>query len=340
LELKLDVADGIVQLEDEFRERCVRNLLRGIVHLEQRDVVHGDLSPNNIIVDVGAAPDEPALCLIDFDGFVAPAAGRDLYRLTAAEGGTFGTRGYCPPDLERQCSNNDLSVAPYSDRYARDMLMLELLCFDETCDFEEPVTEWPVAKVSFGVERSRLRASLLHLSRPDVLTLSERQRPETEALALEMQIVCPPRVKTRAFSASGFPGFNAPPPLPLAERVLATGISVLWMMCVAMLGIFCLSGAEWMGGPSSTGAVQTLLSWTAKVLLGGGVFVAGITGLSVLAFASDRPRMVNVAGWWLQIPARRENHRSETANQVRAAGFLSLIFFALGICVVLLRRLG
>ena len=339
LEMKVDVADGLVQLDDELRERCVCNLVRAVVHLEQRDVVHGDLSPNNVIVDVGAAPSEPALCLIDFDGFVAPAAGRSLYRLTAAEGGTFGTRGYCPPELERQCSNNDLSVAPYSDRYARDMLLLELLCYDESCDFEEPVSDWALDKLRFGLERSRFRNSLAYLNRPDIFTLSEKQRPATEHLASEMRIPHPPRVKKTAFSVKGFPGFNAPPPLSWVERMVGTATNVLLMFCVSLLGIFCFCGAEWLGGSSSAGGVQTALRLLAKVLLGGGVFVAGVTGLTVVGFATDRPRMVNVAGWWLRIPARRENDRSEIANQIRASGILLGISFVLGICVVALRRL-
>ena len=174
LEVKLDVADGAVRFGDELRRRCVTDFLRGLVHLEQRDIVHGDLSPNNIIVNIEAAAGEPVRYLIDFDGFVAPAAGRDLYRLSAAEGGTFGTKGYCPPDLERKCSNNDLSVAPYSDRYARDMILLELLCYDDPCDFEEPVCQWPVQQVRFGLERHPLSDEFAYLSRARDLHASRK----------------------------------------------------------------------------------------------------------------------------------------------------------------------
>ena len=81
-----------------LRRRCVRDLLLALSVLEQEGIVHGDLSPNNIVIDLEARPDQPALYLIDFDAFVAPAAGGNA-AVTVAEGGTYGTEGYCPPDL-------------------------------------------------------------------------------------------------------------------------------------------------------------------------------------------------------------------------------------------------
>lgn len=338
LEAKLDIADGVIRLDEELRKRCVMDLIRGLVHLEQRDIVHGDLSPNNIIVDVDAAAGEPALYLIDFDGFVAPAAGRDLYRLTAAEGGTFGTKGYCPPDLERQCSNNNLSVAPYSDRYARDMLLLELLCYDDTCDFEEPVCEWPVQQVHSRLDRSPLAGQFAPLRRPDIFTIAEKHRPSTESLAEALAVRYPPRVKRADECVRGYPGFNAPAPVSFAESLLTRGIQLLWLSCVALLGLLCVLGADWLGG-SGSGAGQSALLLPVKLLMGGGVFIAGLTGLTVLAFATDRARMVNVLGWWFQIPPRQQNARSEIENQIRAVGMLVGITFALGVCIVILQKL-
>lgn len=339
LELKVDVADGVVRFSDDSRKRCVADLIRGLVHLEQRDIVHGDLSPNNIIVNIDATPGEPMLYLIDFDGFVAPAAGRDLYRLSAGEGGTFGTKGYCPPDLERRCSNNDLSVAPYSDRYARDMLLLELLCYDDTCDFEEPVCEWPVQQVRQGLERNPVPDEFAYLSRPDIFTMPEKQRPSTDTLAKGLAIAHPPRVKRAADWMKGFPGFNAPTPASFAESILTRAPQVLWLVCVALLGLFCVLGAQWIGGTTS-GTGQLALRLPIKLLIGGGVFIAGLTGLTVVAFATDRPRMVNLLGWWFQIPARRENTRSETENQIRAVGMLLGIMFLLAVGIVMLQGVG
>ena len=75
LELKTSINDNSVPFPEDFRWRCVRDLVLALSVLEQEGIVHGDLSPNNIVVDLDARPDQPALYLIDFDAFVAPAAG-------------------------------------------------------------------------------------------------------------------------------------------------------------------------------------------------------------------------------------------------------------------------
>ena len=86
-------------------------------------------------------PNEPALYLIDFDAFVAPAAGADQ-AIDLADGGTYGTEGYCPPDLASCADGGDGSVAPYSDRYGRDMLMLELLLMDSDLSSDDCASRW------------------------------------------------------------------------------------------------------------------------------------------------------------------------------------------------------
>ena len=121
--------------------------------------------------------------------------------------------------------------------------------------------------------------------------------------------------------------------------MLTRATQLLWMCCVALLGLSCVLGAPWLGG-SAGDTAQLVLRLPIKVLIGGGVFIAGLTGLTVLAFATDRPRMVNVLGWWFRIPARRENTRSETENQIRAVGMLLGIMFGLGVCIVILQGMG
>ena len=121
LEVKNRIVDTGAALPDEIRWRCIEDLVLAAAVLERAGIVHGDLSPNNLIVDPAAPPDEPALYLIDFDAFVAAAAGPDQ-SIDVASGGTYGTEGYCPPDLGARAAAGDESAAPYSDRYGRDML--------------------------------------------------------------------------------------------------------------------------------------------------------------------------------------------------------------------------
>ena len=98
LELKTAVSEDSIRLSDDARRRCVRDLLVSLAVLEEAGVVHGDLSPNNIVIDLEPSGERSSLYLIDFDAFVAESAGQNR-AVTVAEGGTYGTDGYCPPDL-------------------------------------------------------------------------------------------------------------------------------------------------------------------------------------------------------------------------------------------------
>ena len=111
LELKTSINDNAIPFPEDFRWRCLRDLVFALALLEQEGIVHGDLSPNNIIVDLEAPPDQPALFLIDFDAFMAPAA-EGIAAVTVFEGGTYGTEGYCPPDLAAAVAEGDGSVRP------------------------------------------------------------------------------------------------------------------------------------------------------------------------------------------------------------------------------------
>ena len=106
LERKSGIADGGTRFPENLRWRCVQDLLLALAVLERAELVHGDLSPNNVVIDLDAPPDDPALYLIDFDAFFAPAAGANR-AVTVAEGGTYGTDGYCPPDLAAAASAGD-----------------------------------------------------------------------------------------------------------------------------------------------------------------------------------------------------------------------------------------
>ncbi|MFZ1934308.1 MAG: hypothetical protein WCB27_14355 [Thermoguttaceae bacterium] len=198
LELKNRIVETGIALPEEFRWRCIRDLVLATAVLEEAGIVHGDLSPNNIVIDRDAPAGEPALYLIDFDAFVAPAAGRSQ-AVDVAGGGTFGTDGYCPPDLAARAAAGDGAAAPYSDRYGRDMLILELLLMDRTLPPDDPPATWK--RDEFGQRRAAWRASceptqrqtLAYLDTPKVFSLAEQQRPTSQQLAAEMGLELPQR---------------------------------------------------------------------------------------------------------------------------------------------------
>ena len=201
LELKNRIVEGGASLPPEFRWRCVEDLVLATAVLERAAIVHGDLSPNNIIIDLAVPAGEPALYLIDFDAFVAPAAGADQ-AVDVSAGGTYGTEGYCPPDLSARAAAGDGSAAPYSDRYGRDTLILELLLMDAGFSPDDPPATWNRQRLGQSLAEwlsacgAARRAALAHLETPKIFSLAEAARPSARQLAagLGLQLPAAPAV--------------------------------------------------------------------------------------------------------------------------------------------------
>jgi len=331
LEVKLDVANGAVSVDGPVRERCIEDLIRGLVFLERSGLVHGDLSPNNVIIDLQAGPGEPALYLIDFDGFTAAAAG-ELSRLSVGEGGTIGTEGYCPPELTQKSGQNGFSAAPFSDRYGRDVLLVELLCFDDACDEEDPASQWDPEKVQRRLAESGFDKRLPHLFRPDLFRLSENRRPRSHDLARALRIPIPPRIKSRP-TGHGRVGWETSihrSSLLSRDGLLAKVVFALWALCVVHWGLMSFRAAGWLASPSSeAGFGAYLLALGARVFVGLGVSALGILGLSLWAFAEDRPQQIQFRGWWLRIPARWNKTKPYSDHQRAVAKQLLGILAAL-----------
>ncbi len=196
LELKNSIHDNSVPFPEDFRWRCVRDLVLALSVLEQEGIVHGDLSPNNIVIDLEAPPDQPALYLIDFDAFVAPGAvGNEA--VTVAEGGTYGTAGYCPPDLAAAAAADDGSAAPYSDRYGRDVLLLELLLMESGLSPDDPPLSWGCDQLQGRYAAWQARSgpahlpTLSHLDPATLFTRAEEDRPPSTALAAQLGLSLP-----------------------------------------------------------------------------------------------------------------------------------------------------
>jgi len=346
LELKLDVMDGIVQLDDDLRLRCVENLLRGLVFLERNGIVHGDLPPNNVIVDVNARPDQPALYLIDYDGFLAPHAG-DLASLSADIGGTIGIQGYYPPQLEQIARQDPSRAAPFSDRYARDMLVLELLCFDSGCDFEAPPIQWDQTFLASRLGSSNLGRGLMHLQRADVFQQAEDRRPSSGDLAQLIGARTPPRIKRSGPSRHGSGGLGDTTIRELfggVETWLWNGIVLLWLLCVVHVGLVAFWLTGWLLGTGEE-SVESATETGARLLVGAqlfltaGAFLSGVAGLFMLAFAEREPRLINVMGFWFRIPACRNSDRDDLTHLGLVASELAAILAVLSAGAFLLVRL-
>lgn len=331
LELKLDVVDGVARLNDDLRRRCVENLLHGLLFLERNGLVHGDLSPNNIIVDIDAQPGDPTLYLIDFDAFLAPDAG-ELASLSAAEGGTFGTQGYCPPALEQFAQTDPSKAAPFSDRYARDMLLLELICFDSDCDFEEPPTEWSRDLLLSRLSASSLGRNLPHLQDEGVFRITEEKRPDTKDLSRALGISTPPRVKRPSVRPmhGRTEGGEVRQLLSVVENWLRRGIAALWFLCLVHVLVISFGLTGWFvgDGPVDTN-ISAWLRLGTRLLLTAGAFFAALVPLSMFAFMERKERLIGVLGVWIQLPPRQNVDRPTLVHLAIVAaqlvGILSLL---------------
>jgi serine/threonine protein kinase len=224
LEWKHSISENAVSFSADLRWRCVRDLLLALAVLEQEGIVHGDLSPNNVVIDFAAGPDQPALYLIDFDAFVAPAA-EGMERVTVAEGGTYGTEGYCPPDLLADAAEGHGDIAPRSDRYGRDMLLLELLIMDSGLPADDSPSGWNPEKLHRGYAAWQARAlpdrgqSLAHIDLTTIFTLADHERPASSELAAAQGLSLPKAQGLRRLTRSRH---SAPvvlgQPLPSAPR--------------------------------------------------------------------------------------------------------------------------
>jgi len=210
-----------------------------------------------------------------------------------------------------QLAQRDPSQAtPFSDGYARDMLLLELLCFDSDCDFEAPPMRWDHALIASGLANGVLGQRMQHLQSDDVFQQAEERRPTSRDLAWAVGVPTPPRIKQpRPSRQTPVELRNAPNNhlLGNVESWLRKGIVLLWLLCVVHVALVAVWFTGWLLGD---GSVQTMTPTGTRLLLGArlfltaGAFLGGFAGLSLLAFAERQPRFINVVGFWFRIPAR------------------------------------
>ncbi len=178
-------------VDRDWRIKSAIALLSALEQFDKNKFVHGDLSENNLFLNT-SGDGQPLISVIDFDAYAV--VGRPDFSLSLDHGGTCGTEGYCPPILLERKSAGDLSVAPVSDRYARDMLLLELLCFNDNFmprgnkltalpPAQWSNDQWASARKILAATQARcpaeLQSTLKHLLRQDILTLDEEHRPAT-----------------------------------------------------------------------------------------------------------------------------------------------------------------
>lgn len=245
----------------------------------------------------------------------------------------FGTEGYCPPDLTADSQNERQSVAPYSDRYGRDMLLLELLCFDRTLPSDLPPAEWPQEILINRLRQTGLARSFPYLCSPDLFELPEDERPSTAELADDFGINVPPPIRRRGRSTVSTAGIPARE--PSLNSLLQAAVLFLWFLCAAHWAIVSYNMSGWFISAES-GLVPAAL----RLVVAASLLMGGIYALSCLAFAAQQPQIVEIAGLRLEIPAHENEGSSEQVLRAQTVWQLAGILAALVLVVTLFTRFG
>lgn len=241
----------------ETRQQLARDFLFQLADLEEMGFVHGDLSDGNLVIDL-----KRRQCrLVDFGAFVCEGDPQLRYpSLPLSAGGVRGTPSYMPPDLE---ATESLAAAPYSDRHARDMLLVELLAFTPGDPVETSPSNWG----KWGTVREQLHPvassiSLDHLLQENLFEMPEGERPTSRSLAMRL---------------GWKPVAERPtPPLSLAEQAeelawgpwgAAAAASVVGMGVFAFVGLlFRGSGLTWIILAAMAGGMVVLVKEDAGVI--------------------------------------------------------------------------
>ena len=323
LEAKFAVAEKVLRLDEELRRKFAEHLIRALALLERSDTIHGDLSPNNIIVNP-AARLRRAHAVLDRFRRILPQGRRCTWLSFPLPKAGLSVRGaIVRRTLSGKRSRTIASAAPYSDRFGRDVLLVELLCFDESCDAEEPASQWSRQKIQSVLSRSALAQKLSHLVSDDLFLRPEDRRPSSCELARAWGIATPPRVKRRnavPISVSPPTGVRAYPMLGSLRSCLQNTVFILWLVCMVQWGLVCalaprlLLGVAPLRGRCSSWTLVGLCTSSAG---GVGSVPRWRNTAVVLAFARSQPQLINLAGLRLRDPglASRDAKRNTTTGR-------------------------
>lgn len=315
---KMDVTDSSQSISHECRQRWVTQLLRATAVLERHGIVHGDLSDNNVLVDAAGGD----LHLIDFDAFVAPNAPGEVQRLTGQAGGTVGTADYMPVDLQQRFRAGETDVSPYSDRRARDLLLLELLCFEAGCPDEETPSYWDWRVVEERLETTELGIARRYFQRREILDLPEHQRIASQELTTAIRIALPPATARRSVYVAA----DAAPKQPAARKVAERLRDALWSISIAQLILLGSSVQRLLTRQFAQDGSQTSTTvWLATWVVGLVIIAVGGWQISRIAYGEEVPTPYRIGPIVVRFPCHETGIESTHVREI-----LVLILLALG----------
>jgi hypothetical protein len=128
--------DGLEGFERDQRAWLAEQLCCAVAALETKHIVHGDLSPGNIVIGFDDSRKHMQCVPIDYDGFRSPEAPRLPRRHGNAPVRPLGTPGYQHPTLMRRIdadkSGTDDTIEVENDRFALAVLCCELMIWQSS----------------------------------------------------------------------------------------------------------------------------------------------------------------------------------------------------------------
>ena len=165
LDLRCQLAKGLIQ-----RLACLEAVGRS-------GFVHGDISDANVMLDDASG----RVNLIDFDCFVFDSPTLNRPKLTIRDGGSKGTPGYIPDWLSEDSS---VDLSPLGDRFARDMMLIEILGFREGDPIDLSPLYWTgQEELLDDIKTLATSLKLNHLQSMHAFEANESERPSSFELA-------------------------------------------------------------------------------------------------------------------------------------------------------------
>lgn len=164
----------------DLRMKFAKGLIQRLACLEavgKSGFIHGDVSDANVMLDDSSGK----VNLIDFDCFVFESPTLQRPKLSIRDGGSKGTPGYIPEWLSEDGSTD---LAPLGDRFARDMMLVELLGFREGDPIDLSPLYWTEQEeLMEDIETLANSLQLVHLQDMRVFDSKESERPSSFVLA-------------------------------------------------------------------------------------------------------------------------------------------------------------
>lgn len=216
-----------------------------------------------------------------------------------------------PVDLQQRHQNGESDLSPYSDRQARDLLLVEMLCFDADAPPEDCVSTWNWEFIERRLKAVGLETPQHYLLRREILDRPEQQRATSRELATAMKVNQPPM---KIINSNRHAGVNHASE-SVTSKVSLRLRDVLWSISIALWFLLGLTVQEWVKQQcSSDGLQNSTAAWIAGMV----TFSLGGWWTSRTAYGAETPTVLQIGPFHVKFPACKTDLESATARRAVA----------------------